>query len=71
MLAATAAAWQSRLREGDTLARMGGDEFALLPDSPLCTARGVLDRLRAVTPAGVTCSAGVARMDGTEAPGSR
>jgi len=70
VLAATAPA--CRLREGDTLARMGGDEFALLlPDSPLCTARGVLDRLRAVTPAGVTCSAGVARMDGTEAPGSR
>ena len=69
VLAATAAAWQSRLREGDTLARMGGDEFALLlPDSPLCTARGVLDRLRAVTPAGVTCSAGVARLDGTETP---
>ncbi len=57
-----AAAWRAQLRPGDTLARYGGEEFVvLLHEDELETARGVVDRLRAVTPRGQSCSAGIAR----------
>ena len=57
-----AAAWRAQLRPGDTLARYGGEEFVvLLHEDELDTARGVVDRLRAVTPRGQSCSAGIAR----------
>jgi diguanylate cyclase (GGDEF)-like protein len=57
-----AAAWRAQLRPGDTLARYGGEEFVvLLREDDLATARSVVDRLRAVTPRGQSCSAGIAR----------
>lgn len=59
-------AWRHRLRETDTLARTGGDEFlVVMPDCDLPQARAVAERLLAV-PARVSASAGVARWDGTE-----
>ena len=64
-----AEAWLAELRPQDTLARLGGDEFAvLLPDCDLASARRVVERLRAATRSGVSCSAGIAEWDGHEAP---
>jgi diguanylate cyclase (GGDEF)-like protein len=60
-------AWRHELREVDFLARYGGEEFAVaLPSCPLEAALAIVDRLRSVTPAGQTCSAGVACWDGDE-----
>jgi diguanylate cyclase (GGDEF)-like protein len=60
-------AWRRELREVDFLARYGGEEFAIaLPGCPLDAALSIVDRLRAVTPGGQTCSAGVACWDGEE-----
>lgn len=62
-------AWREQIRGRDHLARWGGEEFAVLLDR--CgadEARLVVDRIRAATPHGVTCSAGVATWDGTESP---
>ena len=62
-----AAAWRAQLRPTDTLARYGGEEFVvLLPETDLETARGVVDRLRAATPVGQSCSAGIARREDDE-----
>ncbi len=67
LLTDAAAAWQGTLRAGDLLARYGGEEFAaLFPAWPLETAVTVIERLRAATPAGQTCSAGVAVWNRTE-----
>lgn len=55
-----AAAAGAQLREVDTLARWGGEEFALLlPGCGAEDARDVLDRIRAVVPQGQTCTVGV------------
>jgi diguanylate cyclase (GGDEF)-like protein len=65
LLRAAAAAWTSALRQTDTIARYGGEEFAVI--MPECTSEAAAlgaDRLRAVVPAGATCSAGVAEIDG-------
>jgi diguanylate cyclase (GGDEF)-like protein len=66
LLKEAAAAWRDQLRTGDLLARVGGEEFALmLVDCELDTATDVVERLRASTPQGRTCSAGLAvRLDG-------
>ena len=68
LLKSAAAAWRSALRPADVLARPGGDEFTLvLPDCDLDRARVVVERIRAATPAGRTCSIGVAQWDRAEA----
>jgi diguanylate cyclase (GGDEF)-like protein len=49
------------------LARYGGEEFVvILPGCRLGDAERLLDRLRRGTPAGQTCSAGVASWSGEE-----
>jgi GGDEF domain-containing protein len=63
-LAACATAWPAVLRTRDVLARVGGEEFAvLLPGADAEGAARVLERLAAVTPGGETCSVGVAEWD--------
>ena len=69
VLHAAAEAWTAQIRPGDVLARLGGEEFALLlADCPLSGARGVVERVRAATPYGQTSSAGIAEWDGRESP---
>lgn len=54
-------AWSTTLRSDALLARIGGEEFALLiPDAALDDAARIAERLRAATPPEITCSAGVA-----------
>jgi diguanylate cyclase (GGDEF)-like protein len=49
------------------LARYGGEEFAVaLPACSAADALAALDRLRAATPSGQSCSAGLALWDGVE-----
>ena len=66
LLKEAAAAWRDQLRTGDLLARIGGEEFALmLVDCELDAATDVVERLRASMPQSRTCSAGLAvRRDG-------
>jgi diguanylate cyclase (GGDEF)-like protein len=60
LLKSAAVAWRDTLRGGDLLARWGGEEFAvLLPGCASAGALQVLERLRASTPLGATCSVGV------------
>ncbi|MDQ6816230.1 MAG: sensor domain-containing diguanylate cyclase [Actinomycetota bacterium] len=67
LLREAAANWRMALRISDVVARYGGDEFGLLlPDCPAYYAEGVLERIRAVTPGGCGCSAGIAYWDGAE-----
>jgi diguanylate cyclase (GGDEF)-like protein len=69
LLKEAAAAWRAVLRPTDMLARYGGEEFVvLLHGLGVEAAHGVVDRLRAATPRGQSCSAGVAcREDGETA----
>jgi diguanylate cyclase (GGDEF)-like protein len=61
LLHACALAWKRHLRPGDTLARVGGEEFGvLLPGCTLSDATRVLERLRSATPSDTTASVGVA-----------
>ena len=50
LLKRAAAAWRVELRDGDVLARWGGDEFAVLITATHATARQVLQRLRDAVP---------------------
>jgi diguanylate cyclase (GGDEF)-like protein/PAS domain S-box-containing protein len=62
-----AVAWDAALRGEDTIVRFGGEEFlVVLPDCPLAQAAETIERLRQATPAGLTCSAGLACWDYTE-----
>ena len=67
LLVETARRWTEVLRADDALARIGGDEFALL--MPACAERdaaAVLARIRTGTPGPYSCSVGLAAWDGTE-----
>jgi diguanylate cyclase (GGDEF)-like protein len=67
MLKEATAAWRAQLRDVDTLARWGGEEFALLlPACPLEQAEKVLGRLKSATPADITFSAGIVSWDEQE-----
>ena len=60
LLRGGARAWGDAVRAGDVLARIGGDEFALLlPETELETAREVVKRLDGIAPGGHGVSAGV------------
>ncbi|HEX2706758.1 MAG TPA: sensor domain-containing diguanylate cyclase [Solirubrobacterales bacterium] len=62
-----AVAWDSVLRGEDSIVRFGGEEFlVVLPDCPIEQAAEIVERLRAATPGGQTCSAGLACWDSTE-----
>jgi diguanylate cyclase (GGDEF)-like protein len=61
LLQRTTQAWAVTLRPEALLARIGGEEFALIvPDAALDDAARIAERLRQATPAEITCSAGVA-----------
>ncbi len=67
LLKESAAAWREELRAGDFLARIGGEEFALL--LPTCAtedALAVVERLRGRVPYEQTCSAGVVMQNAGE-----
>jgi diguanylate cyclase (GGDEF)-like protein len=67
VLRATSAAWSEHVREGDLLARLGGEEFGLLLSG--CgesTAVEVIERLRSAVTHEQTCSAGLAVQRSTE-----
>ena len=67
VLRATAAAWSEHIREGDLLARLGGEEFGLLlPGCAESTAVEVIERLRRAVTHDQTCSAGLAVQRGAE-----
>jgi diguanylate cyclase (GGDEF)-like protein len=71
LLKQAAAAWTTELRGTDLLCRYGGEEFVLaLPSCPPDEALLVVERLRAATPEGETCSAGIASWDGKESAGA-
>jgi diguanylate cyclase (GGDEF)-like protein/PAS domain S-box-containing protein len=56
-----AAAWDGALRGEDTILRFGGEEFlVVLPDCGAEDGAEIIERLRAATPDGQTCSAGLA-----------
>jgi diguanylate cyclase (GGDEF)-like protein len=67
LLIDTARRWSEVLRAEDVLARIGGDEFALL--MPACTQRdasAVIGRIRKDNPVPYSCSVGLAAWDGSE-----
>ena len=56
-------AWSAALRDGDVLARWGGEEFVVLfPRTSASATIPAIERLRAVTPGGQTFSAGVSQL---------
>ncbi len=60
--------WRGVLRGDSLLARYGGEEFTVvMPNTSAGEALEAMQRLRAATPAPLTCSVGVAQWDGAEA----
>lgn len=71
LLRRVAAAWTDVLRPDSLLARLGGEEFALiLPSASSQDAEVVVERLQSVTPPEITFSAGIATWDGSEPVGA-
>jgi diguanylate cyclase (GGDEF)-like protein len=67
LLRDAATAWRGALRSGDLLARIGGDEFAvLMPGCDAAHAHQIAERLRQSTPCGGTASIGLAEWNGRE-----
>lgn len=67
LLQAVAGTWRGAARLGDLVARIGGDEFAiLLYGADESTAEAVLERLAAHLPDGCSAPGGVAEWDGSE-----
>lgn len=61
--------WTDEMRPSDSLARFGGDEFAIVfPRSSIDESLTVLERLRDTAPSGITFSAGVAAWMPGETP---
>jgi two-component system cell cycle response regulator len=59
--------WPALIREVDLIARLGGEEFALLlPNCGPERALTVVERLRVAVPMAQTCSAGIVEWDGRE-----
>jgi diguanylate cyclase (GGDEF)-like protein/PAS domain S-box-containing protein len=71
LLRASAAGWSNAIRETDFIARLSGDEFAvLLPNCTEAEADQVIDRVHEATPPGHRVSVGYASWDGIEPGGS-
>lgn len=69
LLCEMAVLWQRRLRPGDLLCRIGGEEFALvLPGCDSTAALRVIQDLRSRVPRRQTVSAGLAQWDLVESP---
>ncbi|HEY7933692.1 MAG TPA: diguanylate cyclase [Solirubrobacteraceae bacterium] len=69
LLKETASAWNEELRDNDILARIGGEEFALLlPNCLPEDALKVVERLRTRVPYEQTCSAGIVLHKPGESP---
>jgi diguanylate cyclase (GGDEF)-like protein len=69
LLTAAAQRWSQQLRPTDLLARVGGEEFAvLLPGCPTEVLGVVAERLRTVMPDRQTCSLGAVTWDGHQTP---
>lgn len=69
LLREAAVSWRVALRPYDILARYGGEEFSvILPGCEREDALNLVERLRACTPQGESCSAGIAEWDGEERP---
>jgi diguanylate cyclase (GGDEF)-like protein/PAS domain S-box-containing protein len=67
LLRQAAASWQAQLRPTDLLARLGGEEFAiLLPDCDVDAAAQIVGRLCSAVGEGQTASAGIVAFDGRE-----
>jgi diguanylate cyclase (GGDEF)-like protein len=67
LLREAAASWRLALRPYDMLARYGGEEFSvILPGCTIEDALALVERLRAGTPEGESCSAGLAEWNGNE-----